>query len=199
MKLLYKTWHCLRRMIKGWQTRFSAMRPVSPIPRPGTKKYTVPTYRDCSVGDPWNFGTDPYADPGGPKHMRMRIRNTGTFTSFFKEKVIKKLHYSRNQGFSYYFCLMMEGSGAWSILVTNGSGCGSGRPKTVRIYGSGSWSPTLLGSINFDSETQTSNGFFCAEACLPLCRVTFSFLPAYLSVSPAAAEGGAESGPSGWT
>jgi hypothetical protein len=25
---------------------------------------------------------------------------------------------------------MMEGSGAGSVLVTNGSGCGSGRPKT---------------------------------------------------------------------
>jgi hypothetical protein len=32
------------------------------------------------------------------------------------------------QGFSYYFCFMMEGCGAGSVLVTNGSGCGSGRP-----------------------------------------------------------------------
>ncbi len=31
-------------------------------------------------------------------------------------KVRKK---SQNQGFSYYFCLMMEGSGAGSVLVTN--------------------------------------------------------------------------------
>jgi hypothetical protein len=38
---------------------------------------------------------------------------------------------SRNQGFSYYSCLMTEGSG--SIPLTNGSG--SRRPKT---YGSGS-------------------------------------------------------------
>jgi hypothetical protein len=28
---------------------------------------------------------------------------------------------------------MMEGSGARSVLVTNGSGCGSGRPKDIRI------------------------------------------------------------------
>jgi hypothetical protein len=27
----------------------------------------------------------------------------------------------------------MEGSGAGSVLVTNGSGCGSGRPKNIRI------------------------------------------------------------------
>jgi hypothetical protein len=32
-----------------------------------------------------------------------------------------------NQGFSYYFCLMIEGSG--SVLVTNGSG----RPENIRI------------------------------------------------------------------
>ncbi len=42
-------------------------------------------------------------------------------------KVIKKLQNSRNQGFSYYFCLMMEGSWAksWtgSLLVTNGYRC----------------------------------------------------------------------------
>jgi hypothetical protein len=34
---------------------------------------------------------------------------------------------SRNQGFSYYICLMIEGSG--SIPLTNGSG--SGRPKST--------------------------------------------------------------------
>jgi hypothetical protein len=28
---------------------------------------------------------------------------------------------------------MMEGSGAGSVLVTNGSGCGSGRSKNIRI------------------------------------------------------------------
>jgi hypothetical protein len=38
---------------------------------------------------------------------------------------------SRNQGFSYYFCLMIEGSGSGSIPLTNGPG--SGRPKNIRI------------------------------------------------------------------
>ncbi len=42
-----------------------------------------------------------------------------------KIKSHKEVTNSRNQGFSYYFCLMMEGSGAGSVLVTNGSG----RPK----------------------------------------------------------------------
>ncbi len=37
----------------------------------------------------------------------------------------------RNQGFSYYFCLTIEGSelGSGSIPLTNGSGSGSRRPK----------------------------------------------------------------------
>ncbi len=40
----------------------------------------------------------------------------GTFLSFFND----------NKS-SYYFCLMIEGSG--SVSLTNGSGCGSGRPQ----------------------------------------------------------------------
>jgi hypothetical protein len=37
----------------------------------------------------------------------------GTFTSFFKdEKSKRESHNSRNQGFSYYFCMMIEGSGS---------------------------------------------------------------------------------------
>jgi hypothetical protein len=50
----------------------------------------------------------------------------GTFTSFSKDK---KSQNSRNQGFSYYFCLMIEGSGFGPL--SNGSG--SGRPKHLRI------------------------------------------------------------------
>ncbi len=37
---------------------------------------------------------------------------------------------SRNQGFSYIFCLIMEGSGSESIPLTNGS---SGRTKNMWI------------------------------------------------------------------
>jgi hypothetical protein len=36
-------------------------------------------------------------------------------------KKIKKSQNSRNQGFSYYFCLMIEGSGFGSVPLTNGS------------------------------------------------------------------------------
>ncbi len=48
------------------------------------------------------------------------------FTLFFKdEKVLKKSQNSKNKTYSYYFCLMMDGSGSWSVTLTNGSG----RPK----------------------------------------------------------------------
>jgi hypothetical protein len=55
----------------------------------------------------------------------------GTFTvyHFSKKKSPKMQQNSRNQGFSYYFCLMTEGSGSGSIPLTSGSGpkiCGSG-------------------------------------------------------------------------
>ncbi len=48
---------------------------------------------------------------------------------FQGQKVIKKSQNSRNQCFSYYFCLTIEGSG--SVSLTNGSG--SGRPKNIWI------------------------------------------------------------------
>ncbi len=49
----------------------------------------------------------------------------------------KKSQNRRNQGFSYYFCLMLEGSGSGSIPLTNGTGSGSGswRPKNMWIRG----------------------------------------------------------------
>jgi hypothetical protein len=40
---------------------------------------------------------------------------------------------SRNQGFSYYFCMMTEGSGSGSIPLTDGSGSGTRRPKNMWI------------------------------------------------------------------
>ncbi len=52
-------------------------------------------------------------------------------TSFFKNKKSKRVTNSRNQGFFYYFCMMIEGSGSGSIPLTNGSG--SGRPKNKWI------------------------------------------------------------------
>ncbi len=58
--------------------------------------------------------------------------------NFPKKKSQKESQNSRNQGFSYYFCMMTEGSG--SKPLTNGSG--SGRPKNrwirIRIHNTGS-------------------------------------------------------------
>ncbi len=59
----------------------------------------------------------------------------GKFTSFFKDKKLKESQNSRNQGFSYYFCMIIEGSGSragsGSIPLTPGSG--SLRPKNMWI------------------------------------------------------------------
>jgi hypothetical protein len=56
-----------------------------------------------------------------------------TFTSFAKIKVQKKSLNIRNQGYSYYFCLMIEGSGSGSGSVTLTNGSGSGRLKNMWI------------------------------------------------------------------
>ncbi len=59
--------------------------------------------------------------------------------NFSKIKIKKKSQNSRNQGFSEYICLMIEGSGSGSragsgsIPLTNGSGSGSRRPKNMWI------------------------------------------------------------------
>ena len=54
---------------------------------------------------------------------------------FSKIKIQKESQYSRNQGFSSYFCMMIEGSGsgAGSGSIPLNSGSGSGRPKNMWI------------------------------------------------------------------
>ncbi len=58
---------------------------------------------------------------------------------FSKIKSQKESHNSRNQGFSYYFCMMREGAGSGSesesgsIPLTNGFESGYGRPKNMWI------------------------------------------------------------------
>ncbi len=66
------------------------------------------------------------------------------FTSFFKDKVIRKSQNSMNQGISYYFCSMIVGSGFAPLTY----GSGSRRSKT---YGSGSASQlqSLSGNTTF--------------------------------------------------
>ncbi len=77
--------------------------------------------------------TDPDADldpdifvidlQNAKKKNFLLITFEGTFTSFFKEKKVqKKSQNNNNQGFSYFFCLMIEGSESRSIYMTNGSG-----------------------------------------------------------------------------
>jgi hypothetical protein len=106
-------------------------------------------------GDPCLWLVDPDPDPGSGScyfsHWPSRCQQKtnfwhnffclllfeGTFTSFFKDKKSKRATNSRNQGFSYYFCMMIEGSGSktgsGSIPLTSGYGSGSRRPKNKWI------------------------------------------------------------------
>ncbi len=72
---------------------------------------------------------------------------SGSMTS--DKKVQKKSQNSRNQGYSYNFCLMIEGSGSGSIPLTSGSG--SGRPKNM-------WIPWIRIRIRIGSGTLPVNG-----------------------------------------
>jgi hypothetical protein len=55
--------------------------------------------------------------------------------NFSKIKSQKESQNSRNQGFSYYCCMMIEGSesGAGSVSIPLTSGSGSGRPQNMWI------------------------------------------------------------------
>ncbi len=81
--------------------------------------------------DPAIFVIDPPPVPTNNNFSCLLLyEGTGTFTSFFKEKKVKKKSQSsRNQGF--LTCLVIEGSG--SIPLINGSGSGSRRPKNIGI------------------------------------------------------------------
>ncbi len=83
------------------------------------------------------------------------------------QKVKKKSQNCRNQGSSYFFCWLMEGSWYVQIIIISGSESGSGR--TGKIYGNyGSESrSTILFSMAFLWPTYTS-------------RVSKSHLPAPL-------------------
>jgi hypothetical protein len=71
--------------------------------------------------------------------MKVHLHN------FSKIKSHKEVKNSRNQGFSSYFCLMIEGSGSGSVPLINGSG--SRRLKNIRIrirIHNTAWNPFLF-------------------------------------------------------
>jgi hypothetical protein len=98
-----------------------------------------------------------------------RIRNTGTFPSYFNDKSHKEV---TKQYKPRVFLLFLLDDGAGSVLLTNGSGCGSGRLKNIR-YGSfgsrsgcGSGSATLLkNSRNKDELRQDLYYLYIMAGC----------------------------------
>ncbi len=105
-------------------------------------RYRYAVFRTHDILDPCLWLMDPDPDPGSCffRHWPSRCQQKTIFVqTFFLLITVRRYIYiifqiwksqkesqnSRNQGFSYYFCMMTEGSG--SIPKTNGSG--SGRPK----------------------------------------------------------------------
>ncbi len=75
----------------------------------------------------WLPDPDPAVSQMTKKNLSKFLLNTfkATFKSFFKDKKgIKKTQYSRNQGFSYIVCLMLEGPGAGAGSVRRTYGIG---------------------------------------------------------------------------
>ncbi len=122
---------------------------------PTERTLWTPATKQSSVADPWHFGVDPdprihasdrILDPD-PAIFVIDLQDASKkqicytiFSAYFlkvhlhhfsKMKSQKESQNSKNQGFSYYFCMMIEGSGSRSIPLTSGSG--SGRPKIMWI------------------------------------------------------------------
>ncbi len=72
---------------------------------------------------PLTHGSGFGSDPAVPQQKTI-------FSAYYFLKVYLD---HRIQGFPYYFCLMIEGSGSGSVPLTNGSGSEFKRPKNIRI------------------------------------------------------------------
>ncbi len=103
--------------------------------------------------DPCFWLMDPDPEPGSGscyfRHWPSRWQQNTIFSAYYflkvhlhhfsKIKSQKESQNIRNQGFSYYFWMMIEGSGSGTgagpgpIPLTSGSGSGSGRPKNMWI------------------------------------------------------------------
>jgi hypothetical protein len=96
---------------------------------------SVTFFHGSGSADPCHLSMDPNPDPAifvidlQDANKNCLLLFEGTFTSFSKIKSLKEVTNLRNQGLSYYFFLVKEGSG--SISLTNGSG--SRRPKNIQI------------------------------------------------------------------
>ncbi len=107
-------------------------------------------YMQARVADPWHTDPDPRIHISDWWILLFSIMifkmATKRFFSYYlsywsyiyiifqRKKVIKKSQNSRNQGFSYYSCLIEgSGSGAGSEAGSVHRGSESGRPKNIRI------------------------------------------------------------------
>ncbi len=89
-------------------------------------------------------------------HLKVHLHH------FSKIKNQKESQNRRIQGFSYYFGMMIEGSG--SIPLTSGSG--SGRPKNMWIRGSGSGSGSGTMVVSQEEVDEARQAY--QQSCLQL-------------------------------
>jgi hypothetical protein len=80
---------------------------------------------------------------------------------FQSYKVIKKSQNSRNQGFSYYFCLMMEGSVSGSVQIWMDPDPGGPITYGSYCFGSGSGSTTLRRTVYLYRKHVNEPAFTC--------------------------------------
>ncbi len=105
-----------------------------------------PTCSQCCGSMTFSYGSGSCYFCHWPSRCQQKTKTFSKFSAYFflkvhlhhfsKLKNQKKSENSRNQGFAYYFCLMIEGSGSIPLL-TKGSRSGSRRPKNMRIR----WNP----------------------------------------------------------
>ncbi len=93
--------------------------------------------RPCGSVTFWygSGSSDPYlwlTDTGGSKTYWSYGSGSATLVHLHHSSKISHERSHKTVGFSYYYCLMTEGWAGY-VRVTNGSGCGSGRPKNIRI------------------------------------------------------------------
>ncbi len=90
--------------------------------------------------------------------LRIRIHPVKGYFAYHFLKVhlqSKKSQNSRNKGFSYFFTLVLEGSGSGSVQVI--ANPGPGGPKIYGSHGSGSTTLEEIISVKKDT-SQTNSG-----------------------------------------
>ncbi len=109
-----------RRTYSSYPGAGTGTRPTSSSTPPGGNRYLLPLVRDTVTSSETREGWS-----------LLLLKRLHHFSKIKDQK--KKSQYRRNQGFSYFFCLMKEGSESIPLTGGSRSRSGSRRPKNIRI------------------------------------------------------------------